>query len=241
MNSSSEPAPLLYVHSLCAGYGNKRVLNKVELQMRAGEIIALIGHNGAGKSTLLKAIYGLIPLFAGSVSFDQNTSGSTNSASLRRAGLVYVPQGNRTLEDLTVLENLEIGGLQLSKISAEAGVQRALAMFPKLSTRLKQRAGTLSGGEKQMLAMATAFIVNPRALLLDEPSTALAPAIAGATFQFIRAQARNNGLAALIAEQKVHEVLKIADRVYVLRNGSISYQGSVAELHDEAKLREVYL
>lgn len=233
---------ILTVDALVTGYGKKQVVNGVSLTVAAAEIVALIGHNGAGKSTVLKAIFGLLSLWEGQVAFDGRSLNSTKPRDLLRSGVAYVPQGNRVFSDLTVRENLEMGGVTLpTKAHLREGIDRALALFPALKSRLRQRAATLSGGEKQMLALANALIVSPRLLLLDEPSLGLAPPLVSAALARIHKLSRNSGMAVLIVEQKVREVLKIADRVYVLRNGRVSFTGPAAELHDDAKLREVYL
>ncbi|HVN86866.1 MAG TPA: ATP-binding cassette domain-containing protein [Candidatus Binatia bacterium] len=178
----------------------------------------------------------------GKVVFDGKELNSAKPRDLLRSGVAYVPQGCRVFSDLTVGENLEMGGVTLpTKAHLREGIDRALILFPALKSRLRQRAGTLSGGEKQMLALANALIVSPRLLLLDEPSLGLAPPLVSDALAHIHELSRNSGMAVLIVEQKVREVLKIADRVYVLRNGRVSFTGPAADLHDDAKLREVYL
>ena len=208
----------------------------------SGEIVALIGHNGAGKSTLLKAVFGVIPIWQGRVILDGQTVESPSPRKLLRAGVAYVPQGNRVFNDLTVRENLEIGSMILpSKALIDEGIDRVFSLFPSLKSRLKQRAGTMSGGEKQMLALGNALILSPRLLLLDEPSLGLAPPLVSDALERIQEISRSLGVSALIVEQKVREVLKIAQRVYVLRNGSVSFSGPTSELTDDKNLREVYL
>lgn len=233
---------VLEVRDLAAGYGKKQVLNGVAIDVAMGEIVALIGHNGAGKSTLLKAVFGLIPIWQGQVQLNGKPVAKAVSRNLLRAGIAYVPQGNRVFTDLTVQENLEMGGITLpNKQAVREGIQRVFGLFPALKDRLKQRAGALSGGEKQMLALGNALILSPRVLLLDEPSLGLAPPLVSEALARIHEIAQNNSVAVLIVEQKVREVLKIAHRVYVLRNGRVSYSGPAGDLQDDAKLREVYL
>jgi ABC-type branched-subunit amino acid transport system ATPase component len=233
-------ASLLEVESLVTGYGKKQVLNGVSLHVALGEIVALIGHNGAGKSTLLKAAFGLLPIWEGKVRLDGETLNSPNPRRLLHVGVSYVPQGNRVFTELTVKENLEIAGITLaSKAKLEEGVERVLPLFPALAHRLNQRAGTLSGGEKQMVALANALVVSPRLLLTDEPSLGLAPQLVAETLRHIQDLNRNYRVTILIVEQKVREVLKIAHRAYVLRNGQVSFDGPTSCL-DDAKLREVY-
>lgn len=238
----SDATPLLLADALVTGYGKKQVLNGVSLDVAFGEIVALIGHNGAGKSTLLKAVFGLLPLWQGQVTLDGKPLNSHTPRELLRTGVAYVPQGNRVFTDLTVRENLEMGGVTVSdKTRLNEGIDRALTLFPALRPRLRQRAGTLSGGEKQMLALANALVVSPRLLLLDEPSLGLAPQAVAVALSYIRQINRDSGVTFLIVEQKVREALKIARRVYVLRNGLVSFSGPTDALADDAKLREVYL
>lgn len=239
---STQPTSLLQVQDLVAGYGKKQILNGVSLEIGSAEIVALIGHNGAGKSTLLKAVFGMIPMWKGQLRFDDKTMELTTPQELLRQGVAYVPQGNRVFTDLSVKENLEVAGITLSdNIKITEGIEKALIWFPVLRDLLKRRAGTLSGGEKQMLALANGLVTAPRLLLLDEPSLGLAPRLVSEALQRIKKISQDKGVTVLIVEQKVREVLKIAHRVYVLRNGQISFQGQAEQLNDAAKLREVYL
>jgi ABC-type branched-subunit amino acid transport system ATPase component len=234
--------PLLRVDSLVAGYGKKQILNGVSLEVAPGEIVALIGHNGAGKSTLLKAVFGLLRVWGGQVVYDGRALDGATPRELLRSGMAYVPQGNRVFTDLTVQENLEMGAVTLPrKELMKAGIERALTLFPVLRERLRQRAGTLSGGEKQMLALANALIVSPRMLLLDEPSLGLAPPMVTEALGRIQQISHDSKVSVLIVEQKVREVLKVAQRVCVLRMGRVSFAGPSEDLKDDAKLREVYL
>jgi branched-chain amino acid transport system ATP-binding protein len=233
---------LLNVIGLVTGYGKKQVVKGASLEVTRSEVVALIGHNGAGKSTLLKAIFGLLPTWSGEIFLDGDSIQSPNPQKLLRSGVAYVPQGNRVFTDLTVRENLEMGGVTLpSKALINEGIDRALSLFPPLKPRLRRRAGTLSGGEKQMLALSNALVLSPRVLLLDEPSLGLAPQLVSLALKRIHDISVGSGTAVLIVEQKVREVLKIANRVYVLRNGRVSFSGPAESLFDDAKLREVYL
>lgn len=234
-------ACLLRVDSLVTGYGKKQVINGVSLDVAPGEIVALIGHNGAGKSTLLKAIFGLLPVWQGQIVFQETTLNSHTPRKMLKLGAVYVPQGNRVFTDLSVRENLEMAGVTLSDGARfRDGMERVFSLFPTLKSRLRQRAGTLSGGEQQMLALANALMLSPRLLLLDEPSLGLAPQLVTQALSRIKKISRDSGASVLIVEQKVREVLKIAHRVCVLRNGQVSFFGSTETLDDE-KLRRVYL
>lgn len=240
--SGDSPSGLLRVEDLVAGYGKKQVINGITLGVPSGEIVALIGHNGAGKSTLLKAIFGLIPIWSGQVHFDGKNWLKPTPRAFLRAGVAYVPQGNRVFTDLTVYENLEIGGVTLPNRQAlRDGIGRVFTLFPLLEEKLKQRAGTLSGGEKQMLALSNALVLSPKMLLLDEPSLGLAPPLVSQALNRIQQISRDSDVTVLIVEQKVREVLKIAHRVVVLRTGRISFEGFATELSDDAKLKDVFL
>ena len=234
--------PRLEVRSLVTGYGKQQVLGGVSLEVKAGEIVALIGHNGAGKSTLLKAIFRLLPIWAGQVFFEGTDFGTTTPERLLRAGMAYTPQGNRVFQSLSVRENLELGAQSLrNKTRSTEGIERVLTLFPALRPRLAQRAGTLSGGEKQMLALGNALVASPRLLLLDEPSLGLSPPLVNDALKRVEEVRREAGVSVLIVEQKVRQVLSISDRVYVLRNGAVHFSGSSESLSDESLLRQIYL
>jgi ABC-type branched-subunit amino acid transport system ATPase component len=227
---------------LVAGYGKRKVINGASIKVAPGEIVALIGHNGAGKSTLLKAIFGLLPISSGEIFLNGESIQSANPQKLLRSSVAYVPQGNHVFTELTVRENLEMGGVTLpTKKLIFEGIDRALDIFPALKLCLRRPAGTLSGGEKQMLALGNALVLSPRLLLVDEPSLGLAPPLVSQVLQRIKASSVDSGTAVLIVEQKVRQVLTIANRVYVLRSGVVSFSGSAKELDDDAKLRDVYL
>jgi len=233
---------ILLAEALVTGYGKKQVLNSVKISVFRGEIVALIGHNGAGKSTLLKAIFGMLPIWSGKLYYDGTPQLAPTPRELLLAGVAYIPQGNRVFTDLTVRENLEMGGVTISnRTLLMERIEKVFTLFPILKIRLRQRAGTLSGGEKQMLAYANALIISPRLLLLDEPSLGLAPLLVTETLGRIQQISQDCGMSVLIVEQKVREVLKIAQQVYVLRNGQVSFHGPADDLRDEAKLKEVYL
>ena len=240
--SDNDSNASLDVSNLVTGYGKRQVIDEISLNIGSGEIVALIGHNGAGKSTLLKAVFGLIPIWDGEVHFNGALLRKPTPRALLRAGVAYVPQGNRVFTDLTVHENLEIGGVTLpNKQSVRDGIERVFTLFPMLRGRLKQRAGTLSGGEKQMLSLAKALVLSPKMLLLDEPSLGLAPPLVSEALKRIKKINQDFGVTVLIVEQKVREVLKIAERVVVLRTGRVSFSGSARDLEDDTKLREVFL
>lgn len=241
-DTGSNHQPLLRVDSLVSGYGKKQVLGGVHVAVEPGEVVAIIGHNGAGKSTLLKAVFGMIPLWAGRITHNGELIRKPEPRNWLERGVAYVPQGNRVFGDLSVRENLDIAVTTIrGKPARIEGIERALSKFPQLRGRLRQRAGTLSGGEKQMLALACAWVLTPRLLLLDEPSLGLAPPLVAEALGHLDAIVRESGASVLIVEQKVREVLRIANRVCVLRNGTVSYWGSADELSDPEKLRQAYL
>jgi ABC-type branched-subunit amino acid transport system ATPase component len=232
--------PLLSVQEVIAGYGQKNVIKGISLDVAAGETVALIGHNGAGKSTLLKAIFGLIPTWSGKILFNGDKGQKRSPEKSLKEGIIYVPQGNRVFTDLTVVENLKIAGSTFVKKSFPQEIEKMLRIFPSLRGKLTQRAGTLSGGEKQMLALANALILSPKLLLLDEPSLGLSQSSAARVFEIIDGVKKNSDISVIIVEQKVRLVLKIAQKVCIVRNGQISFWGSAASL-DEDKLSKAFL
>jgi ABC-type branched-subunit amino acid transport system ATPase component len=233
---------ILSVAGLVVGYEKKPVLKGVNVEVGVGEIVAVVGHNGAGKSTLLKSIFGLLPAWSGEIVIKGVPRQPSRPAELLRLGVAYVPQGNRVFGDLTVGENLQVASSVLSdQAVAKEGFDRACDLFPILGQRLQQRASTLSGGEKQMLALAGALITRPRLLLLDEPSLGLGPKLVGQALETVREIRSSWQTSILIVEQKVRDVLRISDRAYVFRNGVISYSGPAGDLADDVKLKSVFL
>ena len=214
---------VLEVADLVAGYGQKVVLHGISLEAMSGEIIAIVGPNGSGKSTTLKAIFGLIKVRRGRVSF-QGRPVHNRSPSLNvRAGLSYVPQGSRVFTEMTVRENLEIGGyILVDRAKVRERVQNILELFPILKERQNQPAATLSGGEKQILALGRTLILKPKLLLLDEPSLGLAPESASIAIRSIKEIREKLQTTIVLVEQKVREALSIANRVYVLELGRIA-------------------
>lgn len=233
---------MLQVIDMESGYGKKQVLFGLSLDVGKGEVVGLIGPNGAGKSTALKAICGLIPFWNGEICFDgDSTSGSTTAQNVAR-GMTFAPQGNRVFDELTVTENLEIGGFQLPRSELRGRIDEVLELFPALKQRLRQEAGKLSGGEQQMLALARVLVPKPKLLLLDEPSLGLAPGLVAHVFDKISEINRETGVAILIVEQKVREVLTICHRVYSLKLGRIAFSGMPNDLvSNKNKLRELFL
>lgn len=232
---------LLTINNISSGYGGMEVLHGVSLELFADEIVALIGPNGSGKSTVLKTIFGIVPVWSGEVLFDEVSIVGRRASENVREGISYVPQGSRVFTEMTVEENLEMGGYILEKQElVQEGLERVFALFPKLAERRHQVAKHLSGGEKQMLSLARALMVEPKMLLLDEPSLGLSPGLARKALDRIRQAQELLGMAVLIVEQNVREVLRISSRIYGLRNGRIVIAEQTDEL-DTERLRETFL
>lgn len=233
---------MLKVIDLHTGYGNKQIINGISLEVEKGEIVAVIGHNGAGKSTLLKAIFGLLPVWKGAMQYNGREIQNHRPSFHVKNGMSMLLQGNRVFTELTVQENLEIGGYLLpDKRQLHTRMEEMFQLFPKLRERRRQNAGTLSGGEQQMLALGNALMLQPKLLLMDEPSLGLAPQSLRMMFDLTRHVNKTLGTAMLIVEQKVRQVLEIADRVYVLKLGQVNASGRAAEFSDEEKLRKAFL
>lgn len=231
---------LLDIKDLRGGYGRVEVLRGVDLQVNAGEMVALLGSNGAGKSTLNKMICGLCPAWAGTVRFDGHDLSGAHYREVVRAGLIQVPEGRKVFPNLSVLENLELGSFTRARERRALNLERVFAIFPRLKERLRQHAGTMSGGEQQMLAIGRGLMAEPVLLILDEPSLGLSPLLVEEMFSLIR-QLRDDGLAVLLVEQNVGQSLEIADRAYVLENGSVRFSGLPKDLLASDDLRRAYL
>lgn len=229
---------MLRVEAIDAGYGRMRVLYGVSLEARAGEITCLLGRNGAGKTTTMKAIMGLLPLTAGRVTLDGTEISGLPAHRVPEHRIGYIPQGRRLFSELTVAENIEIG--LMTRGSGSAVRDRVLALFPRLAERLSQRAGTLSGGEQQMLATARALCLEPQVLLLDEPTEGLQPSMIQAIRDVI-VQMRVEGVAVLLVEQRVDAVLEIADRVVFLENGRTLETAAADDLRADPQQLHRYL
>jgi len=226
--------------NLRGGYGAVEVLRGIDLEIHAGEIVAVLGSNGAGKSTLNNTVCGLMPAFGGSVAFDGRDITRARATDIVAAGLVQVPEGRRVFPNLSVRENLELGSYRRGRAHREKNIERALAVFPRLAERMAQRAGTLSGGEQQMLAIGRGLMAEPKLLILDEPSLGLAPLLVDEMFALI-ARLNTEGLAILLVEQNVGQSLEIARRAYVLENGARVFHGTPAELLANNDLKRAYL
>ncbi|MDO5087029.1 MAG: ABC transporter ATP-binding protein [Comamonadaceae bacterium] len=221
-------------------YGKIQALHDVSLQVGQGEIVTLIGANGAGKSTLLMTLCGDPRAASGSITFEGEELVGQSTPDIIRKGIAISPEGRRVFARLTVEENLAMGAFFGERADMQARMDHVLQLFPRLKERFAQRAGTMSGGEQQMLAIGRALMSGPRLLLLDEPSLGLAPIIIQKIFETIE-QLRQEGVTVFLVEQNANQALKLADRGYVLENGRIVMQGSGAELLADPRVRDAYL
>jgi len=233
-------SPLLDVHALHGGYGRVEVLRGVDLQVHAGEIVALLGSNGAGKTTLNSIVCGLVPASAGHVHFDGADLTNRHYCDIVKAGLIQVPEGRRIFPNLNVRENLELGAFARARERRASNLERVFATFPKLAERVAQKAGTMSGGEQQMLAIGRGLMAEPRLLILDEPSLGLSPLLVDELFALI-GRLHAEGLSVLLVEQNVVQSLAIAQRAVVLENGLPRFAGTPAELLASSELKRAYL
>jgi branched-chain amino acid transport system ATP-binding protein len=233
--------PLLVVDSLVARYGRITALQDVSLTVDQGEIVTLIGANGAGKTTTLRAISGLVRPAAGSITFDGRDIGRLPPDQIVRAGISHSPEGRRVFPRMSVRENLELGAYtRTAKDEIAADLDRVLEIFPRLKERFAQKAGTMSGGEQQMLAIGRALMSRPRVLLLDEPSLGLSPKLVQTIFEVIR-DINQRGTTILLIEQNARQALAVASRGYVLEVGRIAHAGPASELAASAEVRAAYL
>ena len=233
---------MLNLTGISISYGYVRALKGISLHVGEAEVVTLLGANGAGKSSLLRAISGLVPLQEGEIVFDGRRIDRMKAHRIVAAGVAHCPEGRRVFPDLTVLENLETGAyLVADKAVRRANLDRAYRYFPILAERRHQKAGTLSGGEQQMLAVARCLMTSPRLIMLDEPSLGLAPMIIDQIFDIIRQINRENRTTVFLVEQNANEALTHADRGYVLENGAITLEGSADELRRNPRVIEAYL
>ena len=231
---------LLELDGVEAGYGDVRVLRGIHLGVETGQIVALIGANGAGKTTTLRAISGLLRPRQGQIHFDGQPIHTWPSHRIVDAGLIQVPEGRHLFPEMSVQENLELGAFRRGRAQRVQTLDQVYQLFPRLAERRTQLAGTLSGGEQQMLAIGRALMARPRLLMLDEPSLGLAPLIVQDIFRVIR-QVREAGTTVLVVEQNAVQTLELADRGYVLENGAIALSGTGADLLADPAIRTAYL
>ncbi len=233
--------PVLAVRDLDAAYGKVRILDGVSLEVRTGEIVSIIGPNGAGKSTVLKTVMGMLAPARGEVRFDGEPITGLRTDLIVRRGIAYVPQGRIVFKAMSVVENLEMGAYTVKdKVRVRRTMERVFALFPRLGERPKQAAGTMSGGEQQMLAMGRALMAEPRIVLMDEPSLGLAPLFVELVFEKI-GELKAAGITLLLVEQNAVKSLSISDRGYVLELGRNRFTGSGADLLADERVRRLYL
>jgi neutral amino acid transport system ATP-binding protein len=237
---TSGPRPLLEVADVEAGYGEALVLRGVSLTAFEAELVAIIGPNGAGKSTLLKVVYGLLRPTSGRICYRTDDVTGVRPELLTRLGLNYVPQLANVFPSLSIAENLLVGGVSLPRAERRSAVNEMYAQFPLLASRRRQRAGTLSGGQRKLLAIARALVTRPRALLLDEPSAGLSPQAVELVFKQL-VEVKDRGIAIVMVEQNVIRALALADRGYVLDMGRNAFEGTGSSLLRDLKVRELYL
>ena len=232
---------MLSIKNLSVHYGGIHALRGISLDVPAGKIVTLIGANGAGKSTTLNSIMGLVKAGSGTVSWNGQDIFGAKTKSIVESGIVLVPEGRRVFSNLSVDENLTLGAYaRKNKAEIEADRMRVFGLFPRLKERFKQKAGTLSGGEQQMLAVGRALMTKPTVLMMDEPSLGLAPLFVGMIFDIIR-QINSAGVTVLLVEQNAKAALDVADTGYVMETGTISFSGSGKELLADDRVRKAYL
>ncbi len=233
---------ILKVENLSVSYGNIKALKGINLRVEEGEVVSLIGANGAGKTTTLQAISGLLAIGDGDILFNGKSIKKEKSYKITRAGLAQVPEGRRVFQGLSVEDNLRLGSISVDRSSEElrSELDKIYKLFPVLEERKKQKAGTLSGGEQQMLAMGRALLSNPKVLLLDEPSMGLSPLFVDKIFDTIRIL-KEEGRTILLVEQNANLALDVADRAFVLETGKIVKEGKASDLKTDPDVKAAYL
>lgn len=231
---------MLEVRGLVAGYGATEVLRGIDLDVAPGEIVAVLGANGVGKTTLNRALSGLISPRAGSIRFLGEAIAGRRPPEIVSAGLIHVPEGRRIFPNMSVRDNLVLGSYRRGKADRHSNIERIFALFPRLRERMSQSAGTLSGGEQQMLAIGRGLMGDPKLIILDEPSLGLSPLLVEEMFGLI-ARIAAEGLAVMLVEQNVVQSLELARRAYVMENGRIVVAGSAAEIAANPALKHAYL
>jgi branched-chain amino acid transport system ATP-binding protein len=237
----TNPSPVLKVSNLSVYYGMVQGLAGVSLEVKEGQIVSVIGSNGAGKTTLLKAISGLIPYQSGTVEFKQKSIKDLPPHEITKMGIVQVPEGRQILAEMTVLENLEMGAfLERDGEKVSGRFQVVFNIFPILRERLKQRGGSMSGGEQQMLAIARALMADPELLMLDEPSLGLAPLLVKEVFKVIK-EINQRGKTILLVEQSANLALKVSEFGFILETGKLAMSGPTSDLLHQEQVRKIYL
>jgi branched-chain amino acid transport system ATP-binding protein len=233
-------APLLDIRALCAGYGDTDVLRGVDLKVETGEIVAVLGSNGVGKSTLNRTISGVVRARGGGILFEGTAIERETPAAIVARGLIHVPEGRRIFPNLSVRDNLDLGSYRRARARRAVNRERVFGIFPRLRERRAQAAGTLSGGEQQMLAIGRGLMAEPKLLILDEPSLGLSPLLVEELFALI-ARIHAEGVAVLLVEQNVVQSLDIAGRAYILAEGQCVMSGPAAAIAADPQLRRAYL
>jgi branched-chain amino acid transport system ATP-binding protein len=233
-------ATLLKVSGLKVAYGGIQAVKGVSFEVREGELVSLIGANGAGKTTTLKAITGLQPVSAGSVEYLGRAIKGQGAWDLAKQGLVMVPEGRGTFTRMTIVENLQMGAYNRRDAEIDADMDKVFGLFPRLKERARQLAGTMSGGEQQMLAMGRALMARPKVLLLDEPSMGLSPIMVDKIFEVVN-DIHQQGVTVLLVEQNASRALQLADRGYVMESGEVTMDGEGRALLNDPKVRAAYL
>jgi branched-chain amino acid transport system ATP-binding protein len=231
---------MLTVEKLSAGYGKLTILHEVDLTIAAGQFVAILGPNGSGKSTLLKSIFGLTDHMAGAIELEKHALTSLPTETIQQQGIAYVPQRQNVFATLTVRENLQLAARSLKAVDAKPRFAELFTLFPILAQRQPQAAGRLSGGERQLLAIALAWLARPRLMLLDEPSAGLSPLMLTEVFKTLKVL-NQQGIGLGVVEQNARSVLKFCDHAYVLREGQVVFQGAAAELLANEELVKSYL
>lgn len=232
---------LLDATDIVAGYRpDLPILHGINLRVTAGEVVTIIGPNGAGKSTFIKAVAGLVTITSGRIAIDGHETTGMAAHRLVGAGVAYVPQTSNVFTSLTIQENLVVGGVTLTKSDAIRETERILGLYPMLAERRREKAGVLSGGQRQMLAIARALLTEPRLILLDEPTAGLSPRAAGELFDLVRSLVSDQ-VGVLMVEQNARAALRMSDRAYVLADGSNRMEGSAQELLDDPEVGEIFL
>ena len=231
---------MISIRSVSAGYGLVNVLRDVSIEVKADEIVAVLGSNGVGKTTLNNTLSGLVTPTSGEIYFEDKLISGLASAEIVDMGLIHVPEGRKLFPNLSVKDNLELGSYRRGKSNRAANIERVIEIFPKLKERFEQIAGTLSGGEQQMVAIGRGLMSDPRVLLLDEPSLGLSPLLVEQMFTLIK-KINEMGLAVILVEQNVIQSLAIADRAYVIEQGTVAISGKADDLRENDALKKSYL
>ena len=240
MSESAMVEPLLAVKGLHTGYGSTEILRGIDLDVHPGEIVTVLGSNGAGKSTMSRTISGVMRPWRGAIRFKDRAIGPERPAEIVARGLIHVPEGRRIFPNMTVRENLDLGAYRRGRARREENRKRVFSTFPRLAERQRQRAGTLSGGEQQMLAIGRGLMAEPELLILDEPSLGLSPLLVEELFVLIKA-INVQGVAILLIEQNVVQSLDVAQRAYILDNGRFVLEGRSSDIAKDPALKRAYL